>query len=184
MPVRPGPGRPPKFGRPSRAVTLTLPEDVLERLGAVHADLAQAIVNLVEGRPRSRARRRQSAELCTYGKHAVIVVTPVKALKRLAGVQLVPIGDGHALISLESPLSIAQLELALLDAQGGEEVGGAERQTLQVIADILRSARLSRSTKLTERTIIVLESMRDRRTAPSEHVAAVKRRVRKRGAAA
>ena len=39
-------GRPQKFGRPSRAVTLTLPEDVIAALGRVDDDLSRAIVRV------------------------------------------------------------------------------------------------------------------------------------------
>ena len=42
-------GRPTKFGRASRVVALTLPEDVLSALRHVHPDPARAIVKLVEG---------------------------------------------------------------------------------------------------------------------------------------
>jgi hypothetical protein len=146
-------------------VTLTLPEDVLDRLGAVHADVGQAIVNLVEDRPAPRVHGRRAAELASYGNHAVIVVTPVKALTRLAGVQLIPVGNGRALISLQAPNSIPQLELHLRDAMEGARTGHPERQTLDAIAGILRQARLSRSVRLEERTIIVLESKRQRGAA-------------------
>ena len=59
-----GPGRPSKYGRPSRAVTVTLPEDVLDGLEAIDADLGRAIVRLAErpGAPRPRrGRSRQSS---------------------------------------------------------------------------------------------------------------------------
>ena len=46
--VRRGPGRPRKYGRASRAVTVTLPDDVIARLGAIDADLGQAIVAAVK----------------------------------------------------------------------------------------------------------------------------------------
>ena len=162
MNVKHGPGRPPKYGRPSRAVTLTLPQDILDRLGGVHADVGQAIVNLVEDRPALRTRVRRAAELASYGNHAVIVVTPVRALTRLAGVELIPVGNGRALISLEDRHSIPQLELHLRDAMEHAKSGHPERQTLEAIAKILREARLSRSVRLEERTIIVLESKRQR----------------------
>src|SRR6185503_19394173 len=87
-----GPGRPPKYGRPSRAVTVTLPEDVLDGLGAIDADVGRAIVKLTERRGRPRLRAVRPAELATYGNHAVIIVNPARALKRMAGVQLVPVG--------------------------------------------------------------------------------------------
>src|SRR5712691_10101872 len=105
-----GPGRPQKYGRPSRAVTVTLPEDVLASLGALDADLGRAIVKLAERRGRPHVRPVRLAELASYGNHAVIIVNPANALKRLAGVQLVPVSNGRALISLEHPHSVPQLE--------------------------------------------------------------------------
>ena len=162
-----GPGRPQKYGRPSHAVTLTLPEDVLSRLGTVDADLGRAIVALVERKGPSRARsRRPAAEIARFGSHAVIVVTPVKALKRIAGVELVPVGDGRALISLEHPHSVPLLELGVRDAIERGAISQLERRTLEAVADILRHTRSSRGMSLEERTIIVLESKRQRRRPP------------------
>jgi hypothetical protein len=158
-----GPGRPPKYGRPSRAVTLTLPEDVLGDLGAIDADLGRAIVRLAERHGRPRPRPVRPAELAAYGNHAVIIVNPAKALKRLAGVQLVPVGNGRALISLEHPHSVPDLELSVRDAIERGEMGPLERQTLQAIVEILQRARRSRGISIEERTIIVLQSKRQRR---------------------
>ena len=159
-----GPGRPRKYGRPSRAVTVTLPDDVLARLSGVDADLGRAIVELVE-RSRARARAMKPAEITTYGNHAVIIVTPVPALKRIEGVQLVPIGNGRALISLERTHSIPEFELDLGDALVRAGVSRHEKETLGAIADILRQARRSGSGTLAERKIIVFESKRRRRRA-------------------
>ena len=160
---RQGPGRPSKYGRPSRAVTVTLPEDVLAGLSAVDADLGRAIVMLAERNGKPRARAIQPAELAPYGNHAVIIVNPAKALKRLAGVQLVPVGNGRALISLDHPHSIPQLELSVRDAIERDGMPDVERRTLESIAEILQQARRSRGVTLEERTIIVLESKRQRR---------------------
>ena len=159
------PGRPRKFGRPSRPVTVTLPEDVLAHLSTIDADLGQAIVTAAEHQPRSRVRLRtiRPAELASYGRHAVIVVTPVKALKRLPGVELVPIGGGRALISLDEPHAIPQLELDIRDVLQRHDVGRLGRQTLEAIAEILQGARVSKTVDVEERTIIVLESKRQRR---------------------
>ncbi len=164
VPARPGPGRPRKYGRASRAVTMTLPDDVIDRLKGTDADLGRAVVALVERRVPRAARPPRVAELAEYGSHAVIVVNPAKALQRLLGVQLVPIGGGRALISLERPRTTAELELELRDAAEAD-IPDAERQTLTAIADILRRARTSRSVAVTERSIIVLEA-RGRRRRP------------------
>lgn len=158
-----GPGRPRKYSRPSRVVSVTLPEDVLASLGAVDVDLGRAIVTLAERKGLPRVTPVRHAELAAYGSHAVIVVTPAKALKRIAGVQLVPIGNGRALISLKGTGSIPQFELGLGDALEQANVGPSERLTLEAIAEILRKTRRSRSVTLEERTIIVLEGKRRRR---------------------
>jgi hypothetical protein len=161
--VKHGPGRPSKYGRKSRAVTVTLPEDVLIALRDVDFDLGRAIVRLAERRTRPRRRAIRPAELATYGSHAVIVVNPSNALKRLSGVELVPVGDGRALISLEQPNSIPRLELAVRDALERGDLRSEERETLEAIVDILQQARRSRGVTVAERTIIVLESKRRRR---------------------
>ncbi|MEO5742122.1 MAG: hypothetical protein ABIS29_16160 [Vicinamibacterales bacterium] len=151
-------GRPRKYNRPSRAVTVTLPEDVLERLSVIHADIGSAIVNIVQQTAPARLQPIPTAEIARYGNHAVIIVTPSRALKRLHGVQLVPIGNGRALISLDPAMSISALELQVRDALESEEVPQRERDLLKSIADILRRGRASRGLTFKARTIIVLAS--------------------------
>ncbi len=168
--VRTGPGRPPKYGRQSRAVALTLPEDVIDRLEAIDTDLGRAVVSMVERRSTTRIRTVPPAELASYGGHAIIVVTPVRTLKRLKGVELVPIGNGRALIALDHAHGVARLELQIRDAMEDAKVAPAERETLEAVSDILRRARSSRGVVLEERTIIVLGSKR-RRRAPAARVA-------------
>ncbi len=162
--VKRGPGRPQKFGRPSRALTVTLPEDVIERLAAIDVDLGRAIVAAVERKPLRRARATLHAELVSYGSHSVIVVPPVHAFQQLSGVQLVPIGGNRALISLQRPHAIAQLELDIRDLLERGRIGRSERPTFEAVADILRDARRSEEIEIAERSIIVLESKRHRRS--------------------
>ena len=161
--VKAGPGRPRKFGRPSRPVTVTLPDDTLARLHAVDADLGTAIVRLADRAPAVRVAAGRAAEVTNYGNHAVIVVTPLKALRRLAGVELIPIGNGRALISLEPPQSVSHLELALRDALAAADTPAPDREALQKIADLLRDTRSKGGPLLRERTVIVLEARRPRR---------------------
>ncbi len=156
------PGRPRKYGRPSRAVTLTLPDDVIARLQAIDVDLGRAVVSLAQ-KGKGPHPPIKPAELAAYGSHAVIVVVPVKSLKRLPGVQLVPIGNGRALISLEPPESIAELELYLREALDRPDLEAGERTTLESLSAILREARQSPRVAIKKRTIIVLETKRDRR---------------------
>lgn len=70
-------GRPRKFLRPSRAVTLTLPEDIIEALRSVDGDLSRAVVRVVQ--PLVTAAPCPMAEVVTYGGHAVIVVLGIRS---------------------------------------------------------------------------------------------------------
>ena len=158
-----GRGRPRKYGRPARAVTVTLPEDILATLSAADTDLGRAIVKLVERRGKALAiARKPAAEIAPYGNRSVIIVPDARALRRLPGVQLVPIGNGRCLIALEPPYSIPQLELDIRDLLTQKGLVEAERNTLDAVAGILRTARVSRDVTPEERTIIVLETRRRR----------------------
>jgi hypothetical protein len=157
-----GRGRPRKFDRPSRPVTVTLPEDVIARLGAADGDLGKAIVRLAEKSPARPRQTKKSAELFAYGRHAVILVRPVRALSRMPGVQLVPVSEGRALIALDHPHGVSQLELDLRDALDNRSVPPGDRTVLKAITDILKSCRLSHNLSVAERSIIVLESRRRR----------------------
>src|SRR5712671_7251114 len=85
-------GRPRKFVEPSRAVTLTLPESVIQALLAVDHDLSRAVVRVTQ--PEMAKRPHVPAELAMFGRHAVIVVTPTRTLEQRTGVLLVPLSDG------------------------------------------------------------------------------------------
>lgn len=141
-------------------MTVTLPEDVLARLRSLDADLGRAIVRVTEKQSAAGKASRRAAEVTRYGRHAVIVVTPLRALKRLPGIELVPIGDGRALISLAPGRSVSEFELGVRDAAASPGIPDAERDALRDIAAILKSTRARGGARVRERTIIVLESAR------------------------
>jgi hypothetical protein len=154
-------GRPRKFGRPARPVTLTLPTDVITRLAAVDDDLGRAIVTLVDGKATaSRRHLPRVASMASYGRRAVILVPPMGALRRLRGVQLIPVGNGQSLIALDHPHAIPQLELDLRDALDRSGLKRADRTVLESVAEMLREARQSNALTVAERSIIVLEGRR------------------------
>ena len=155
--VAPHRGRPRKFGRPAQPVTITLPDDIVRALRIVDPDLSRAIVRLAE-KAGTALVPRPPVELTHYGHSAVIVVTPKKAIERLAGVALVPLPDGRALISLDRQTGVAEFEVRVRDALDIDGVPASERAVLEALGDILRAARQSRKVSLCERSIIVLES--------------------------
>jgi hypothetical protein len=150
-------GRPPKFGRPARTVTLTLPEDLIASLTAVDPDLSRATVRLLEPVAHDVVPR-PSAELSRFRDSAVIIVRPIKALAAIPGTTLVPLVDGRALISLDPTMTVADFELLLRDAIDDGRVDERERSVLVTIGEILRSARQSKKIVVRQRSIIVLQS--------------------------
>ena len=155
-------GRPQKFGRPSRAVTLTLPEDVIAALARIDDDLSRAIVQVMQPALSSRAAK-PPVELSKFGKGAVIIVKPVPAMSRIPGVRLAPLPDGRTLITLKESMSVYEFELRLRDAlDGAKHLKLWERTIMSAVGDILRSARKTNKITLQQRGIIVLQSFRHR----------------------
>ena len=132
-------GRPRKFNGPSRAVTLTLPEDVLAALSAVDYDLSRAVVRVSQSEMRKRPH--PPADLATFGRRAVIVVNPSRTLEERTGILLVPLSDGRALISFDESMTIARLELRIQDALEDRELPEEDARIFKSIEEILKTAR-------------------------------------------
>lgn len=163
-------GRPRKFAQPSRPVTLTLPEEIIEALGGIDHDLSRAIVRLAQ--PERARRPHPPAELVEFGRRAVIVVTPTRTLERRTGVVLVPLSDGRALISFDESMTPARLELAVQDALDEHDLPEEDRRVFGSIRDLLRDARRASSVTLRQQHIMVLEFRapgREARTTPRGH---------------
>jgi hypothetical protein len=146
-------GRPRKFGRPSRAVTLTLPHDIIAALREIDADLSRAVVNAVQASPSGSAPR---AELATFGPNAVIIVPNSQTLREYTGVELVPISDGRALVSFDGHTSIPHLELRVMDALADPALAGHDRAMFEQLAQVLRSARHAGGLSVEHRSIVVM----------------------------
>ena len=155
--LRRGRGRPRKFAAPSRAVTLTLPEEIIDTLSRIHNDLSQAVVGLARRRSRPS---REAADLLVFGKRAVITIRPTPSLEPRTGVNLVPLPDGRALIAFDTPMSVADIELMLADALEDKTMRPDDRSVYQGLRLILKDARRSKDVSLLRQHIIVLESAR------------------------
>ncbi len=154
-------GRPRKFSRPARTVTLTLPDDVIERLVAIDRDLGRAIVRLTLSHEPQAAR--SSVDVATFGSRGVILVPPTRRLAALPGVELVPMADGRMLIALEEPLSEEAFELLVRDALDDLSLKGPDRELFAELSRVLRDARLE--TRVTLRRILVLHARASARRA-------------------
>jgi hypothetical protein len=168
-------GRPRKFTVPSRPITLTLPDHVIDALSAIDHDVSRAVVRLMQ--PRLARRAHPPAELATFGRRAVIVVNPSRTLEQRTGISLIHLPDGRALISFDQPQTIAGLELLISDALDERRLSREDEAIFQAIADILRSARRSDDLIVLQRNVIVLETRRGR---PAQAASAPRGRSRPR----
>ena len=151
-------GRPRKFGEPSRAVTLTLPENVIAALDAVDHDLSRAVVRVTQ--PEMAKQPHPAAELVTFGGRAVIVVNPTRTLERRTGVILVPLSDGRALIAFDESMTPARLELKIQDELDDRALPAEDARDLREHPRPARRRRADRqSVVLLQRNIIVLENV-------------------------
>jgi hypothetical protein len=101
---------------------------------------------------------RPSAELASFGRHAVIVVRPSRTLERRTGVVLVPLPDGRALISFEESKTIPELELQLQDLLEDPQLAAPDRRIFEQISQMLREARRSAAVDVRRRNIIVFDT--------------------------
>jgi hypothetical protein len=144
--------------RPSRAVTLTLPEDIVHALRSIDEDLSRAVVRIAQ--PLVAAAPSPSAEVVDFGERAVIVVPWNRELRDRTGLELIPLPDGRALIAFGDRLSASELELRLGDALADPALTGDDRTMFEELAAILARVRRSDSESMLLRNIIVLHRAR------------------------
>ena len=147
-------GRPRKFRQPSRAVTLTLPEDVIDVLRSIDTDLSRAVASAVM---RLSEAPRLPAEIASYGPdRSVIVVPHSRTLESWTGAELLPLRDGRALLAFGGGLTVPEFELRLSDALADPALDDEDRTVFDAIARILRVARREERAAVQQRSIIVL----------------------------
>jgi hypothetical protein len=166
MPKR---GRPRKFGRPSRVVALTLPEEVVSGLRKIHPDLAWAIVTLFEKQPLRGVpapEPRANAELVTVGVRQALIVVNRTVFKHLPGIDIIPLSDDRAFLALAPGRGMTDLELAVLDRIEDGTADRHERRALNELRAQLRRWRLDAGLRFHTRAIIVVERAPKRRGRP------------------
>jgi hypothetical protein len=153
-------GRPPKFGRPARTISVTLPEDILERLARLHPDPAWAIVKLVERMhgPAATALESQApAELLPLPRRRALIVVDPRHFQNLRGVSTVPMDERRAFLSLETGKGIADLELAIIDRLNAVSAPSPTRDALLYLSRLLKGWRTTRPMTFRSRAIVVAE---------------------------
>ena len=81
--------------------------------------------------------------------------------------ELVPLSDGRALMSLDHRLSVPQLELQLNDGLADPALDEESRTLFETLVEILKKARQDDATELRERHIIILQQKNGGSADPS-----------------
>lgn len=170
-------GRPQKFGRPSRVVALTLPEDVIQRLRRLHRDLGWAIVTLLDqgsaGLP-SAPQAQPDVELVTVADRRSLIVVNRDVIRDLPGVNIIPLSGTRAFLALDIDRGMSDLELAVSDRLADPAIGYREQQALGTLRTQLTSWRRDDGLQFHTRAIIVLERLSKK---PSERTRGAAARV-------
>jgi hypothetical protein len=162
-------GRPSKFGRPSRVVAVTLPEDAIDRLHQVHQDLGWAILTLLDNSPQGPARRgsevRPDVELVSVADRRSLIAVNREVIGDLPGVNTVPLHGNRALLALDIDRGMSDLELAVVDRLADPSIGRQQRQALSKLRTQLRTWRLNPKLHFHTQAIIVVENRGKQRSA-------------------
>lgn len=144
-------GRPRKFAGPSRVVTLTLPEETIDRLRHINRDRAKAIVMAAQmAAPAAEGTAAGTAaatvELIQVAGNAGMITVPSCAcLKSIPDLKLAQIGADRCLVLLSRGTSLSDIEIALADQlETPRGQGAAERQILIQLLQHIRSYRRSK----------------------------------------
>jgi hypothetical protein len=154
------PGRPAKFGRPSRVVAFTLPDDAIDRLRQVHRDVGWAIVKLLDTQSVPRPAPKDvphDVELVTVADRRALIVVNQEVIRNLPGVNIIPLGGNRAFLALDIDRGLSDLELATMDRLTDGPANRREREALTTLQAQLRTWRRDQALRFHTRAIIVVE---------------------------
>lgn len=151
------PGRPPKFGRPSRLVALTLPIDTIATLRQIDSDLARAIVAVAEkgSSAPEEPTPPPDVDLVQLTSRESLIVVNRQLVVSLAGVAVLPIDERRAFLALQPGQGFADLEVAVQDALDEDRLDPREREALKEMKRQLRQWRRDPAQRFEARSIIV-----------------------------
>ena len=180
--ARKRPGRPSKFGRPSRVVAVTLPEEAIDRLRRVHRDLGWAIVKLLDGGGSAPPRHQDEepdVELVGIADRRSLIVVNREVIRNLPGVNIIPLNGPRAFLALDIDRGLSDLELAVNDRLADIKVDRRERRALTDLQAQLRTWRRDQALRFHTRAIIVVERL-VRQPSDSEGAAAARQSAARR----
>lgn len=160
-------GRPAKFDEPSRPVTITLPDRILNRLTEIDGDRAKGIVKAVEAVLAGGACGPTAdpvGELRVDKDESLLVVARSPLLASVPWLTMIEIAPGRHLLSLRDGVPIEKLEVTLGDLLDSHpEASEAEKNVLRTLLTRIRTPRRNQAVRKEE--ILVVRSLPKKRTA-------------------
>ena len=149
-------GRPAKFDEPSRPVTVTLPDRILDRLTEVDADRARAIVKAVEAVLGDAPVRTEVVRELRFDKdETLLTVADNRLLRSIPWLTMIEIAPGRHLLSLKKDISIEMFEVTLCDLLDAHpDATPSERRTLERLVECIRTPRRNRALRTEEILVI------------------------------
>ncbi|HEV8676661.1 MAG TPA: hypothetical protein VGX21_21700 [Methylomirabilota bacterium] len=142
---------------------MTLPDDVVRWLTAIHVDPAWAVVSLFEQATRRPSRRnaamRPQPQLAHLGGRRALIVVDPGSCRNLSGVSVIPMAADRAFLALDGQRGLADLELTILDRLDDPRTDPAERRELNGLRRQLREWRRSPRLRFSTRSIILVEGV-------------------------
>lgn len=160
-------GRPAKFDEPSRPVTITLPDRILDRLAEIDGDRAKAVVKAVEAAlggagnaPAEPVRKLRIAK-----DESLLVVARSRLLASIPWITMVEIAPGRHLISLRDGIPIEKLEVTLEDLlDSNPDASEAEKDILRTLRSRIRAPRRNQAVRKEE--ILVVRTLPKKAATP------------------
>jgi hypothetical protein len=152
-------------------VAITLPQDSIEALQAVHPDIGWAIVRLLEPTDASHAAPRKAApdvELVEVAGRGALIVVNRSIIRNLPGVNMIPLDSERAFLALDANRGMSDLELAVADRISEGGLPRREGQALRNLQTQLRGWRQDHALRFHTRSIIVVERTGRTRARRSE----------------
>ena len=141
-PRHPG-GRPRKFKEPCRAITMTLPQRVIDLLSTIDADRTKAVAKLADAFFAPSGTPRKAIDyLPLPDRKKLILVANSPTLRTLPWLHLVELSPARHLICLDHGIPTEKLELTLVDILESQP-GSPERPFLSELLTALRAPRRS-----------------------------------------
>jgi hypothetical protein len=148
-------GRPRKFLEPSRPITVTLPDRILERLADLDKDRAKAITKATETVSANNDEPGSVKIANIDNDTAVIMVGRNTCLSNIPWLKLVEIAHNKYLLAVPTGTEFEKLEIAILDLIENSAKDSSDWLLLTELRKVLNHFR--RTNRMTKHEILLLE---------------------------